>query len=61
MCPGSKKIAIFAHDLGANKEGFCGKESNNPLMTVDNDYNCLYKNLVEGGFNVLAYDFRGHG
>ena len=31
------------------------------MSNFEVDFNCLYKNLVDGGFNVLTYDFRGHG
>lgn len=30
-------------------------------MNVNNDHNKLYENLIEGGFNVMTYDYRGHG
>ena len=31
------------------------------MSNFEVDFNCLYKNLVDAGFNVLTYDFRGHG
>jgi alpha/beta superfamily hydrolase len=31
------------------------------MMTVDNDYMCLYDNLMDAGYMVLTFDFRGHG
>jgi uncharacterized protein len=58
---GPEKLAIFASDLGHNRGGFIGKLSKDPMMTVDNDHNILYRNLLEGGWNVLTYDYRGHG
>lgn len=58
--PNGTKLAIFAHPLANTKYGFCADDKH-PINNISIDYLRLYKILVSEGYNVLAYDFRGHG
>ena len=56
-CEGSQKVVIANHYMGANKGGIPKTRTNN----VHTNFIPTYKNLVDGGYNVLAYDLRNHG
>ena len=59
---GSKKLIICNHLIGANRYGFPGHlEPWTGSGGFEVNFIPAYKALVEAGYNVLAYDLRGHG
>ena len=54
----SKRTVVCNHFLGANKSGI---EAARASGNVAVDFIPKYKQLVDAGYNVLAYDLRNHG
>ena len=60
--PNSKKLVICNHFIGANRYGYPGHlEPWTGSGGFEVNFLETYKALVEAGYNVLAYDLRGHG
>ena len=59
---GSKKLIICNHFIGANRYGYAGHlEPWTGNGGFEVNFIEAYKALVEAGYNILAYDLRGHG
>lgn len=59
---GSKKLVICNHFIGANRYGYPGHlEPWTGSGGFEVNFIETYKALVDAGYNVLAYDLRGHG
>ena len=59
---GSDKLIICNHFIGANRYGYAGHlEPWTGSGGFEVNFIPAYKALVEAGYNVLAYDLRGHG
>ena len=59
---GSDKLIICNHFIGANRYGYPGHlEPWTGQGGFEVNFIEAYKALVEAGYNVLAYDLRGHG
>lgn len=60
--PGSNKVIICNHFIGANRYGYAGHlEPWTGNGGFEVNFIEAYKALHEAGYNVLAYDLRGHG
>ncbi|MFS2316833.1 alpha/beta hydrolase [Maricaulis sp. D1M11] len=60
--PGSRKLVICNHFIGANRYGYPGHlEPWDQAGGFEVNFVEIYKHLHEAGYNVLAYDLRGHG
>ena len=60
--PGSERLIICNHFIGANRYGFPGHmEPWTGYGGFEVNFVEAYKALHEAGYNVLAYDLRGHG
>ena len=60
ISPGSKKLVIFAHPMICSKSGYIPNEMKE-IAPQELDFIKLHKALVDGGYHVIAFDFRNHG
>lgn len=59
---GSNKLIICNHPATLNRYGFPGHQQPwSQFQNVEVNFGKVYKALHEAGYNVLAYDMRGHG